>query len=221
MLTPENLLANLPGMAYRAHRNPSWTLKFVSSGCETLTGYRSTELTGLGPVSYVDLIHPRDRDRVRGVVQQAVARRQPFEIEYRIHRRDGQERVVWEKGGEVEPRGFVEGFVMDVTERVMMDAQARQAEKLEALETLAEGVAHNFNNLLMGIQGCISVARYATAAGFARRAVSRRSLRRGGARGVLGAAASDLQRAASGRSSADGHQRRRSPQRRGAAARGG
>jgi nitrogen-specific signal transduction histidine kinase len=37
--------------------------------------------------------------------------------------------------------------------------QIRQAEKIEAIGTLASGIAHNFNNLLMGIQGNASLAR--------------------------------------------------------------
>jgi len=37
--------------------------------------------------------------------------------------------------------------------------QIRQVEKMEAIGTLASGIAHNFNNLLMGIQGNASLAR--------------------------------------------------------------
>lgn len=38
-------------------------------------------------------------------------------------------------------------------ERKVLEAQLQQAQKMEAIGTLAGGIAHNFNNLLMGIQG--------------------------------------------------------------------
>jgi two-component system cell cycle sensor histidine kinase/response regulator CckA len=51
-------------------------------------------------------------------------------------------------------------IAMDITaekeheeERKQMEKQLIQAQKLEALGTLAGGIAHNFNNILMGIQG--------------------------------------------------------------------
>ncbi len=41
----------------------------------------------------------------------------------------------------------------DVTEKKRLEVQLQQARKMEAVGTLAGGIAHNFNNLLMGIQG--------------------------------------------------------------------
>ena len=45
----------------------------------------------------------------------------------------------------------------DVTEERRMETQRIQAKKWEALGSLAAGIAHNFNNLLMAIQGNISL----------------------------------------------------------------
>ncbi|MBW1614900.1 MAG: PAS domain S-box protein [Deltaproteobacteria bacterium] len=49
------------------------------------------------------------------------------------------------------------GIYSDITERNMLEAQLAQAQRMEALGTLAGGIAHNFNNLLMGIQGNASL----------------------------------------------------------------
>jgi signal transduction histidine kinase/CheY-like chemotaxis protein len=42
-------------------------------------------------------------------------------------------------------------------EKVQLEAQFQHAQKMEALGTLASGIAHNFNNILMGIQGYASL----------------------------------------------------------------
>ena len=50
-------------------------------------------------------------------------------------------------GNEIEIRKYIE------EEKEKLQSQLHVAQKLEALGTLAGGIAHNFNNLLMGIQG--------------------------------------------------------------------
>ncbi|HUV59245.1 MAG TPA: PAS domain S-box protein, partial [Desulfatiglandales bacterium] len=45
----------------------------------------------------------------------------------------------------------------DITEKKNLESQLLQAQKMEAIGTLAGGIAHNFNNLLMSIQGNTSL----------------------------------------------------------------
>jgi PAS domain S-box-containing protein len=49
------------------------------------------------------------------------------------------------------------GIYRDITEKNRLEAQLAQAQRMEAIGTLAGGMAHNFNNLLMTIQGNASI----------------------------------------------------------------
>ncbi len=115
-----------------------------------------------GPRRFADLmalVHPGDRPRVEAAMRAALAGT-PFEMEHRI--------VV---GGEVkwvlrrvEPEADAEGRVgrltgvsQDVTARRSLEEQFRQAQKMEAVGTLAGGVAHDFNNILTIISGYCSL----------------------------------------------------------------
>jgi PAS domain S-box-containing protein len=50
------------------------------------------------------------------------------------------------------------GIYRDITERKQMERQLVQAQKMQSIGTLAGGVAHEFNNLLAGMQGYATLA---------------------------------------------------------------
>jgi two-component system cell cycle sensor histidine kinase/response regulator CckA len=57
--------------------------------------------------------------------------------------------IVTRDGG----RTGVISVLMDLTDRLSLEAQFRHAQKMEALGRLAGGIAHDFNNVLMAIHG--------------------------------------------------------------------
>ncbi len=125
------LMSNLPGMAYRCRNDPKWTMEFVSKGALQLTGYPVSDLIESNTVAFGDLIHADDRDVLWDQVQQAIAERRLFQLEYRIRTSAGEERWVWEQGcgvfagdGELQ---FLEGFITDITEQKQAELDLRKA----------------------------------------------------------------------------------------------
>jgi PAS domain S-box-containing protein len=115
------LLSNLPGVAYRCKVDPAWTVEFLSDGYVALTDLDNAEQMGRPGTRYVDLIHPHDRQRAARIVQEAVAAKKQFQLEYRLRTASGREKWIWEQGSGVysttgEPEA-IEGFTTDITER--------------------------------------------------------------------------------------------------------
>ncbi len=114
-------------------------------------------------------IHPDDRAMVRAIWKRAIISGQTETVRHRVIRTDGEERIfdanVFTVHDQHDEPERVVGTVRDVTdelraerERVQLESQMQQAQKLESLGILAGGIAHDFNNLLVGILGNASLA---------------------------------------------------------------
>jgi PAS domain S-box-containing protein len=101
---------------------------------------------------YLALVHPEDRKVLRDRIARGVEEGH-WEHEYRIIRPDGTVRWLASRTRRVttERNPLVLGAVYDITERKEADDRLRAAQRLEVVGQLTAGIAHNFNNLLMGI----------------------------------------------------------------------
>jgi PAS domain S-box-containing protein len=136
------LMSNLPGMAYRCQNDPDWTMEFISEGSYQLTGHQPQEMLANATLTYGNLIHPDDRQMVWDLIEAEVAKKQPFQLSYRILTADGEEKWVWEQGrGVYDPDGSLvalEGFIIDITARKLAEERLLASE--ENYRTLFENI---------------------------------------------------------------------------------
>jgi len=147
---------------------------FFNDALCRMSGYAREALMGM---ENRDFTMPETAKRMYRIFNEIYRTGNPAEItDYEIIKADGS-KVILEMSASLmrdalgRPIGF-RGVVRDVTERKRaeeeqrrLEAQLQYAQKMEALGTLAGGIAHNFNNLLMGIMGNTSLLLLETEAG--------------------------------------------------------
>lgn len=141
-------------------------ITFCNDAACRLFGYSTEQFMGMNNRNYTTFETAR---RIYQIFNRIFRTGQPeFFYDYEVRRGDGQlcyldVNVTLIKDEQGKPVGF-RGVCKDVTERKHREAEKErlatllnQAQRLEAIGTLAGGVAHNFNNLLMSIQGFVSL----------------------------------------------------------------
>lgn len=123
-------------------------VEFQSPSTQRILGYEPAQLMGK---NVLDLIHSDDRHKVEEGMRDVLAGVEaPRAVEYRIHHHDETWRVFQSMGKRMDGTNGKKIVVnsRDVTESRQMEEKFLRAQRMEAIGTLASGVAHDLNNIL-------------------------------------------------------------------------
>jgi two-component system cell cycle sensor histidine kinase/response regulator CckA len=113
------------------------------------------------PRGWIDFVDPSDQPILQDA-HRRLAQGEPVDVEYRIVRGDGTVRWIRDHASPVrDPSGVMlryVGVARDITSERELEDELRQVSKMDAINTLAAGIAHDFRNLLHGIAGCVAIA---------------------------------------------------------------
>jgi PAS domain S-box-containing protein len=118
------LVANIPGVVFRAELDERRTMRELSDAILALSGRPASDFLSEAGASFVDIVLPEDRgtlERIRRETEPG----QTFQAEYRIVRSDAEVRWFSEWGTVAQApdgRPLLEGVLLDVTERKQAEA---------------------------------------------------------------------------------------------------
>jgi two-component system cell cycle sensor histidine kinase/response regulator CckA len=132
---------------------PRGEVSYASASLERQLGYSRDEVLHR---SRYDLVHPEDVHLLQGFMTGALVAGETGSLEVRVQHRNGTWRTLACQITNLCDRTAIGGFLVtarDVTDAQRLEAQFRQAQKMEVVGTLAGGIAHDFNNVLTAVLG--------------------------------------------------------------------
>ena len=164
-----SLVSNIPDVVWTV--DDQFRFAFIGSNVEKLTGFSQEEVYEKGAQIYLDFLHPDDVHRVREGFRALIAESQPFDVDCRLKRKDGEwiwvhDRAIatYEKNG----IRYADGLISDITARKRAEAEMAERHRLATLVAETGVVLTRAESLHQGLQQCAEILVRNIGAAFAR-----------------------------------------------------
>ncbi len=126
-----SLVDNLPGTSYRCLYDENWTMIYMGSDVDNITGYPSSDFINNKVRSYASVICKDDNNNDE-IIARAIEAGETWNIEYRVIHSNGNIRWVHERGrGITDEEGnviYIDGLILDITDRKIIEEQLKESE---------------------------------------------------------------------------------------------
>jgi hypothetical protein len=132
----DSIVGRMSGFLYRCRNDKDYSMIYMAGDVPLLTGKPAQAFTRAQGDSYAAMTHPDDLEAVYAAVDEGLAQRANWAVDYRIRRADGSDRWVRETGGGVWQGAdllFLEGIVID-TDR----GKRTEMQNIEMLGAISE-----------------------------------------------------------------------------------
>ncbi len=165
----EGIARNMPAVVFQRLRGPGGVPRY------TFIDPKVRDLFGLAPEQIMNSVaalnaitHPDDVARIQASFEASGRDLTPWALEFRINLAGTG--LQWMRGAATPRRGaegevIWDGVYFNITAERLAQEQLHRSHRMETIGQLARGVAHQFNNLLMSIQGHLELIQLESAPG--------------------------------------------------------
>ncbi|WP_405600027.1 MULTISPECIES: MHYT domain-containing protein [unclassified Pseudoalteromonas] len=156
-----SLMNNMPGVVFRCKFDENWTMLFISPSVLELTGYQSKEFIE-HCIEFNDLVLKTDQPAILDAINNAIAQKRQYSIEYRIRHRNGKMLWLLDKGTfDFDKHGnpqWIDGVLVDITERkeyekTLETAKLQAEEAANAKQSFMANMSHEIRTPMNSIIG--------------------------------------------------------------------
>lgn len=143
-----SLVTNVPGVTFRCSCE-NWKMTFISNELEHLSGYEARLFLGDDALPYESIMYRDDIQMLRDAINDAVRKKENFNVEYRIIHKNGTLKWVYEKGlgvfDEQDRLLYLDGVIVDIT-----DLKKTQQE-MSFLKSYLQNIIDSMPSAIIGI----------------------------------------------------------------------
>lgn len=161
------LMNGFQGIVYQCQANELRTIEYISPGCKEISGYEREAFSGINALNLNNLVHADDMIIIQKNLLQKTHQNKNYQIQYRIHHKDGGLRVVQDSGqiiyNDLGKQAVYTGYITDITplaeKERQLTLQNQELQKVNAeLDRFVYSASHEIRGPLMSILGLMNLA---------------------------------------------------------------